>query len=83
MASTSSGTLVNTLQRMRSSVMMPKMRSTRLSHEAEVGVKRMLEPRILRQRRRAPGVLLDGVVVCNQMHIEVPWRLGIDPAPEP
>ena len=78
MASTSSGTLLNTLQRMRSSVMMPKMRSTWLSHEAEVGVKRMWN-----RGCRAPGVLVGGVVVCNQMHVEVPWRLGIDPAQEP
>src|SRR5882762_4913540 len=78
MALTSSDTLVNTPRSRRSVVMSRKNLSTMFSHDAEVGVKCMLNSRLLGQPILHGGVLVRGVVVGDQMQGLALGRLAID-----
>ena len=82
MAASSSCTLLNTPQRMRSSVIRPKKRSTWLIQEAEVGVKCIWNRLCRLSHAWTLGMLVGGVVVGDQVHVEVLRRLGIDAAQE-
>jgi hypothetical protein len=77
MAVWSSATLLKTPQRMRSSVISPKKRSIWLSQEAEVGVKCMWNRGCLPEPGSDPGMFVRGVVVGDQVHVEMLRRLGV------
>ena len=71
MACSSSVTLLNVPRRMRLMVISAKNRSTRLSQEAEVGVKCRWKRGCLASHAFTSGCLVRPIVVDDQMKVEV------------
>ena len=72
-----SATLLKTPRRMRCSVISAKKRSTKLSQEAEVGVRQM-EARMRREPAPDLGRLVGGAVVDDQVQVEIRRCLLVD-----
>ena len=64
--------------RITSAVRSAKKRSTRLSQDDEVGVKCIVKRGCFSSQARTFGMLVGGVVVGDQMQIELARRLAID-----
>src|SRR6202045_2503952 len=77
-AASSSATLWKMPRRMRWRVISAKSRSTRLSHELDVGVKCSLKRLCRASQRFTFSVLCRGVIVDDQMQIEMGGRLAVD-----
>jgi hypothetical protein len=78
MAASSSATLVNTPQRMRSPVISPKKRSTWLSQDADRGGEMHVEAGMLGQPSLDRRVFMGGAVVSDQMQVEALGRAAVD-----
>ena len=83
MATSRSVTLLKTPRRMRLRVISAKKRSTRLSQDDEVGVKCRWKRGCCASHAFTVGMLVGGVVVDDQVQVEVGRRALVDDAEEP
>ena len=78
MAVVSSATLLKTPRRMRSAVILPNQRSTRLSHEDEVGIKLEVKAGMPDKPSLDPWMLVRRIIIGDAVNVQLLRRCPVN-----